>query len=109
MRQQITHEGRQVELVVTNLCSYGDHGDYELFPSEPLDLQFDDLAGLIRNEGLMLKTASRRLLLFQLNEVEITLYPSGRMILENIRPNSYHVAMELGQKIIQMSNIGINK
>lgn len=111
MRQQITYKDQPIDLVLTNLCSYEDHGDYELFPSAPLDLPFADMVGQIREEGHLLKAATNRLLLFQWNDVEITLYSSGRMILENIRPNTYHVAMALGQRIIQMSKTGsdINK
>lgn len=92
MKIQLSYTNKKVSYCIITLCSYGDYGDYEAFPTVPLNLNSKLLAGSLQSTcGDSLRFNKSRLVA-KFMQADITVFESGRMILENISPDSQKAA-----------------
>lgn len=103
MRIRTTYRNRTFDLIATNLCHYGDYGDYEVFPSEELDLDLQALAETLAEHGYEIEGSSQKALLLHHNQAVLTVFPTGRMIVENVRPGTYEEAISIGCQMLESS------
>lgn len=100
MKQKVTLAGQTVTYYSINLCSYGDRGDYEVFPVEELDLK---LSSLLKNLDEATRGKwSNQAAQFKLNGVAITMYREGRAIFEGVRPDHHETAFGLLKEILSI-------
>ena len=80
---------------ITTLCSYGDSGDYAAFPIIRLGLDLTRFAMSVRSvcREPVRGNESRIFLVFK--HANITVFKSGRMILEGVSPDAQSVAGDL--------------
>ena len=85
---------------LTVLCQHPEHADYQAFPQRALSLE-------PRSVGLRLKLAGAanvrtdgRRLTFGWHGARVTLYPTGRLILERVRPKDRPTAVSLVAQIL---------
>ncbi|MBD3287184.1 hypothetical protein GF337_00125 [candidate division KSB1 bacterium] len=108
MKKSIAFGNKNIECFAIQLCSYGESGDFEFMPSESLQLKFDEITQQMKEKVPNFRNATERFLMFQLREAQVTLYPSGRMILENVKPAQKQIAMEIGEKILKLADLKSN-
>jgi hypothetical protein len=101
MRETLNYQDRSITLYCINLCSYGDSGDYELFPDEDMGILLIDQVKNLDNIGCSIVDVNESVGFLHLRGMEITLYPSGRMIIENVKPDDRLVAIETARNIFQ--------
>ena len=101
MKARGTYRNQTFDLVVINLCHYGDHGDYELLPSEELDLDLPALAGTLADHGCEIEGQSQNTLLLHDDRAILTIFQTGRMIIENVSPSTFEHAITIGCRMIQ--------
>ena len=90
----------KIDYYTMNLCSYGDHGDFELFPHEELDLNLFSYEKQWRMEDVSLDCMTEEVAFLKAGRVDVTLYRSGRMILESVMPDDEREAIRIGKKIL---------
>lgn len=105
MKKSIAFNGKDVDCYTIQLCSYGETGDFEFIPSEPLNIEFKNVIEFMRNEVQRFRSASENFLMFEIGETEITFYQSGRMILENVKPAKNEAAMAVSEKILKIIEV----
>lgn len=98
MKKPITVNGREVFFYSMNLCSQDDVGDYELFPSEPLNLDMEKIRDSLTHRTEL--KASKDALQFTQEGTRMTLYREGRMILEGLRPDTHEAAFSVLEAIL---------
>ncbi len=108
MKKSITFNGENIDCYAIQLCSYGESGDFEFMPSEPLNIEFIKIINRIQAEVQRFRSATENFLMFQLGETEVTFYPSGRMILENVKPARKEIAMAVSEKILRIVEVNQN-
>lgn len=102
MKKIITIEGRQTTYYSTNLCSYGEKGDYELFPSEEQKLDMIKL-----KDRLLLFTSvkgSNLAVQFIYADTKVTIYEEGRLLLLGVTPDTHEQAFEILLRILNLSD-----
>lgn len=86
---------------VYNLCNNDGYGDYECFPNHELQLDLQAAIPRLRAEGFRVRVVSPRFCLIAWGEaVEITLFASGRVIIEHLSPDDPRVALSLTQQLM---------
>ena len=105
MKKSIAFNGKHVDCYTIQLCSYGETGDFEFIPSEPLNIEFKKIIDRMRTKVQRFRSATEKFLMFELGETEITFYPSGRMILENVKPAHKETAMNVSEKILKIIEV----
>lgn len=102
MRVPFAWRGRDLELVVINLCHYGESGDYEVFFTEDLGLDPRQAAALLHDQGYEVARPTARSVLVRDGGAELTIFDSGRIILENVRPGTFDDAIRLGRRALDI-------
>jgi len=102
LKINLNYSGNSVLFCITTLCSYGDSGDFAAFPVIPLNLSLIDFGKSIRSlcEEPVRYNESRIFLIFK--HANITVFKSGRMILEAVSPDAQRVA---GNIILELFSI----
>jgi hypothetical protein len=103
VRIRFIYRDRPIELATVNLCHYGNYGDYELFPSEELDLDLQILAAMLIERGYEVKGQSPKAMLVRDNQAMLTLFPTGRMIIEHVKPSTYDEASCIGCRMLEIA------
>ncbi|MDW8070405.1 MAG: hypothetical protein RMK79_02910 [Anaerolineae bacterium] len=86
---------------VYNLCNSNGYGDYECFPDHELELDLHAAISHLRAEGFRVQAFNSRLCLMTYGEAtEITLFASGRVIIEHLAPDDPHVALALTRQLL---------
>lgn len=84
-----------------NLCNHDGYGDYECFPDHELDLDLPAAVPRLDAAGFQVQVASPRLCLITYGEaVEITLFASGRVIIEHLAPDDPREALALTRRLL---------
>lgn len=81
-------------LVVLELCSYGDSGDFQVLPRKALDMALNVIQERIAASGGK-AVLSDGVLLAETGGTHISLYSDGRAVLEHVAPCSRQAALEL--------------
>jgi hypothetical protein len=89
-----------IPLFCVSLCSWGDSGDWEVFPAEELNLILEDVVGTISRRGWKVVASSESVVLAESGELKITLFPSGRIIIEHVRPDDRAVALDIARDML---------
>ena len=98
-------QGAKIDYYTMNLCSYGDHGDYELFPGEDLRLDLFSYERQWKKEDVALDCMTEEVAFLKAGRVDVTLYRSGRMVLESVMPDDEREAIRIGKKILALKEM----
>jgi hypothetical protein len=95
------YEGETINVYAVDLCHYGDRGDYEVFPDRELRLDVTRCAADLAAAGYRVEYVAPEVSIFRDNsDTEFTMYPDGRLIVENLRPGSIEQAVDIAAAII---------
>jgi hypothetical protein len=95
------YEGEAINVYAVDLCHYGDRGDYEVFPDRELRLDVTRYADDLAAAGYRVEYVDAEVSIFRDNaDTEFTMYPDGRLILENLRPGSIEQAFDVAALIM---------
>ena len=92
--------GKGVSLYCINLCSWGDSGDWEVFPSEELTLPIKELVAILSEKGWTVVASGETVILAGQGQQKITLFRSGRIIIERVRPDRKDIALHIASDIL---------
>lgn len=85
-------------VVVLELCSYGDSGDFQVLPRYRIEIRLEDSAKRLIMRGGRAAVMDD-VLLAELDGVQISLYSDGRAVLEQVRPCSKQAAMKFYREL----------
>jgi hypothetical protein len=89
-----------IPLFCVSLCSWGDFGDWEVFPAEELNLILEDVVSTISRRGWKVIASNESVVLAESGERKITLFPSGRIIIEHVRPDNRDAALDIVRDVL---------
>lgn len=99
MRFERKINGEEVIFTSVNLCTYGDTGDYELYPDYEMKLAVMSLKKHFEGDEIEC-LASELLVIVKCPDYEVTFYPSGRCILEQVEPPNHERAFEIYYELL---------
>lgn len=108
MKIELEFADKVVSYCILTLCSYGHSGDYEAFPTIPLNLNPKTLAESFQSVCLNSVRFNETRVVLKFMESDITIFSSGRMIMEKVSPDSQRSAGNLISKlmaIVDKSNL----
>lgn len=86
---------------VYNLCNNDGYGDYECFPDRELCLDLPAAIPRLRVAEFQVRAVNPHLCLIAYGEaVEITLFASGRVIIEHLAPDDPREALALTRRLL---------
>ncbi|MGQ9502479.1 MAG: hypothetical protein ACUVSF_03835 [Anaerolineae bacterium] len=86
---------------VYNLCNSDGYGDYECFPDHELYLDLRAAIPRLHAKGFRVRTFNTHLCLIAYGEaIEITLFASGRVIIEHLAPDDPREALALMRRLL---------
>ena len=88
MKIEFNFLGKSVIYCVVTLCSYGDTGDFQAFPTVPLSINPRQFAESLTSHGCYAIRYDSTRVSFKYGGMELTVFESGRMLLEQVSPNS---------------------
>lgn len=88
MKIEFSFLGNATVYCVITLCSYGDTGDYEAFPTVPLSINSRQFAESLRLSGCDAIRYNSTRISFKHGRMEMTVFESGRMLFEQVSPNN---------------------
>lgn len=105
MKIKINVLGTSQLYCVLTLCSYGDSGDFEAFPTAPLEIAPIKFAESLKAAGCSRVRYNESRIVLEYEEAEITVFQSGRMILEGVSPSKQKAAAGLIQKLMTIYDL----
>ncbi len=105
MKLKLNYKGETLLLNTYNLCHIEGHGDYELFPSTPLALDLRAIAERQQQCGWVTQGVDERIYMAKKGQVEVTLFPYGRVIIEQLIPDTEEAATEIVKQILGAEEI----
>jgi hypothetical protein len=99
MNATLTINGKETVFIVLELCSYGDHGDYQILPTRAVSIGLDSIAECLKLRGFPVAVKDNRLL-SKIYDTDVMLFSSGRMVLESVRPDSKSAAWTIALSVL---------
>jgi hypothetical protein len=104
MKVKSKYQGKDIVLSSFNLCHIEGHGDYEIFPEPKLALDMQEIAERMAGHGYKLQGMDRRICMLKKDHVELTIFPEGRMIIEQLIPDSDEAAFGIVKQILELQS-----
>jgi hypothetical protein len=96
------YQGKDIVLSSFNLCHIEGHGDYEIFPEPRLALDMAEIAERMKAHGYAVQGMDRRICMLKKDHVELTIFPEGRMIIEQLIPDTDEAAFGIVKQILEL-------
>jgi len=101
MTGEVLFRGRSIRLIVMELCHYPEYGDYTVMPGEDLGLNLAATQQALRTcDELQFEGLQPPMLLLAKAHMPLTLYDTGRLLVENVRPDFPETALQAAQQIL---------
>lgn len=100
---------KEIILYSWSLCNYEEYGDYEIFPSESLDIDLKSINDNIIKNNISVSLLNDKFILFIFENTEITLYTTGRAVLEHVAPDTHEKALEIYCLSLKMRSPALNQ
>ncbi len=85
-----------------SLCSEDGIGDYECFPHKELTLNLAALGERLTGLGFDIEGVNEQICLARKGNLQLTAFPSGRVILEGVSPDAPDVALKLLADVLRL-------
>ena len=102
MKIVLNYKGEKLLLSSYNLCHIEGHGDYELFPDKKLVLDLPAIAARQEKKKWEIQGVDERILMLRKGQVEVTLFPYGRIIIEQLTPDTDDAAIAIVKQILEV-------
>lgn len=102
MKVKAKYQGKDIVLSSFNLCHIEGHGDYEIFPEPRLVLDMKEIAKRMEGHGFAVQGMDKRICMLKKDHVELTIFPEGRIIIEQLLPDSDEAAFGLVRQILDL-------
>jgi hypothetical protein len=96
------YHGKDIVLSSFNLCHIEGHGDYEIFPEPKLTLEMAEIAGRMQVFGYTVQGMDRRICMLKKDHTELTVFPEGRIIIEQLIPDNDEAAFAIVRQILEL-------
>jgi hypothetical protein len=102
MKVKAKYHDKEIVLSSFNLCHIEGHGDYEIFPEPKLTLDMQEIAKRMEGHGYKLQGMDKRICMLKKDHVELTVFPEGRIIIEQLIPDSDEAAFGIVRQILDL-------
>lgn len=103
MRITVRMQDRDVTFGVTTLCNHGDHGDYQATPLQVVAFDPATLETRLRDAGATRVAVHGRRVILEWRGALVTVFPSGRVLLERVVPDRQSHAAALFCEVMTAS------
>jgi hypothetical protein len=98
------YQGKDIVLNSFNLCHIEGHGDYEIFPEPKLVLDMGEIAERMKGHGYTVQGMDKRICMMKKDHTELTIFPEGRIIIEQLIPDSDEAAFSIVKQILELQS-----
>jgi hypothetical protein len=105
MKIAIIESGETISLIAYNLCHVDGHGDYEVFPSRELVLDMLRVKNRAEKTGYVIEGANEQLILARKDQIDLTIFPQGRVIIERLIPDEAQLALDMIVSLLELEKV----
>ena len=100
MKKAIRFKGRDITMKCVEMSHASVGGEYEIGFSEKMELSLDVIISNLANSGYELEEMTNGSLSLIYNRAIITILKKGRMLIQDLLPDTFEEAMKIGEEII---------
>jgi len=96
----VKYKGRDLTIKCVEMSHSSVGGEYEIGFSEKMELSLDDIKNSLENSGYKLEAMSDHSLSLMYNRAVVTILRKGRILIQDILPDTFTEAIKIGEEII---------
>ncbi|MCD6185810.1 MAG: hypothetical protein J7K84_08510 [Deltaproteobacteria bacterium] len=100
MKKGIKYKDGELIMKCVEMSHSAVGGEYEIGFSEKLELNLDNIWQKLRNSGYELEEMTDRSLSFVYNHAVITILKKGKMLIQDLLPDTFEEATKIGEELI---------
>ena len=100
MKKGIKYKDGELIMKCVEMSHSAVGGEYEIGFSEKMELNLDNIWQKLRNSGYELEEMTDRSLSFVYNHAVITILKKGKMLIQDLLPDTFEEATKIGEELI---------
>jgi len=100
MKKRLTYRAREITMKCVEMSHSAVGGEYEIGFSEKIDLNLENIWKELGSSGYELEEINDRSLSFIYNNAVITVLKKGRILIQDLLPDTFEEAIKIGEEII---------
>ncbi len=100
MKKAVKYKGQEITMKCVEMSHSSVGGEYEIGFSEKMSLSLSTIKNNLENSGYELESMSDKSLSLLYNRAVVTILKKGRMLIQDILPDSFEEAIKIGEEII---------
>jgi hypothetical protein len=104
MKKEIKYKDRTLKMKTVEMSHASVGGEYEIGFSEKIELNLRNIWQKLKNSGYELEKMNDRSLTLIYNDAVITILAKGRILIEDLLPDTFEEAIKIGEKVINAEN-----
>ncbi len=100
MKKAVKYKGRDITMKCVEMSHSSVGGEYEIGFSEKIQLSLDDIQKNLEGSGYELEGMTDRSLSLVYNNAIVTVLKKGRLLIQDLLPDTFEEAAKIGQAII---------
>lgn len=100
MKKTVNFRQRDITIKCFEMSHSAVGGEYEIGFSEKIELTLGNIWEKLRNSGYELEEMKDRSLSLLYNNAVITVLKNGRMLIQDLLPDTFEEAMKIGEEVI---------
>ena len=100
MKKGIKYKERELIMKCVEMSHSAVGGEYEIGFSEKIELNFDNIRKKLGSSGYELEEMNDRLLSLTYNNAVITILKKGKILIQDLLPDTFEEAIKIGEEII---------
>lgn len=108
MKKEIKYRDRKLIMKCVEMSHASVGGEYELRFSEKLDLDLETILKALEGSGYSIEEKKDRSLSLNYNSAIITILKKGNILIQDLVPDTYEEAINIGEELINAEQMGKN-
>jgi len=106
MKKAVKFRGQDITMKCVEMSHSAVGGEYEIGFSEKIQLPLDGIRKNLKNSGYELEEMTDKSLSLVYNNVVVTILEKGRLLIQDLLPDTFEEAMKIGQEVINAAEEG---
>jgi hypothetical protein len=100
MKRGLKHRGRFIVMKCVEMSHASAGGEYEIEISDKIELDLDNIKANMTKSGFELEEIKPKSVSLRRNGTVITVLRSGRMLIQDLLPDTHEEAMRIGEEVM---------
>ena len=108
MKKGIKHKERELIMKCAEMSHSSVGGEYEIGFSEKIELNLENICKKLGSSGYDLEEMNDRSLSLTYNNAVITILKKGRILIQDLLPDTFEAAIKIGEEMINAEQASAN-